>query len=309
MTEAAREALKVEGVRKRFGDVRALNGVDLTVERGEVFGFLGPNGAGKTTTIRILTGFVRADEGSASVLGLDAWRDTVAIKANVGFLPDTIAFGSGFTGQAFLDYMARLRGISGSPVRQAELLERLNLPQSALQRKVKGYSSGMAKKLALVQAMQHDPELLIMDEPTEALDPLVRQVLFEVIRESQQRGTTVFMSSHVLPDVQEVCGRVALIRDGRIVETGSVDSLREGKARTMDVEFRTPPVGGLSVPGVEVVLQEGAHWRLAVSGDLNVVIRELARHDLVDMTYERLSLENLFLGFYGESATGDEADG
>ena len=116
MTEAAREALKVEGVRKRFGDVRALNGVDLTVERGEVFGFLGPNGAGKTTTIRILTGFVRADEGSASVLGLDAWRDTVAIKANVGFLPDTIAFGSGFTGQAFLDYMARLRGISGRPV-------------------------------------------------------------------------------------------------------------------------------------------------------------------------------------------------
>ena len=258
MTEAAREALKVEGVRKRFGDVRALNGVDLTVERGEVFGFLGPNGAGKTTTIRILTGFVRTDEGSASVLGLDAWRDTVAIKANVGFLPDTIAFGSGFTGQAFLDYMARLRGISGRPVRQAELLERLNLPQSALQRKVKGYSSGMAKKLALVQAMQHDPELLIMDEPTEALDPLVRQVLFEVIRESQQRGTTVFMSSHVLPDVQEVCGRVALIRDGRIVETGSVDSLREGKARTMDVEFRTPPVGGLSIPGVEVVLQGGS---------------------------------------------------
>ena len=309
MTEAAREALKVEGVRKRFGDVRALNGVDLTVERGEVFGFLGPNGAGKTTTIRILTGFVRADEGSASVLGLDAWRDTVAIKAKVGFLPDTVAFGSGFTGQAFLDYMARLRGISGRPVRQAELLERLNLPQSALQRKVKGYSSGMAKKLALVQTMQHDPELLIMDEPTEALDPLVRQVLFEVIRESQQRGTTVFMSSHVLPDVQEVCGRVALIRDGRIVETGSVDSLREGKARTMDVEFRTPPVGGLSVPGVEVVSQEGAYWRLAVSGDLNAVIRELARHDLVDMTYERLSLENLFLGFYGESAKEDEADG
>ena len=309
MTEAAREALKVEGVRKRFGDVRALNGVDLTVERGEVFGFLGPNGAGKTTTIRILTGFVRADEGSASVLGLDAWRDTVAIKAKVGFLPDTVAFGSGFTGQAFLDYMARLRGITGKPARQAELLERLNLPQSALQRKVKGYSSGMAKKLALVQAMQHDPELLIMDEPTEALDPLVRQVLFEVIRESQLRGTTVFMSSHVLPDVQEVCGRVALIRDGRIVETGSVDSLREGKARTMDVEFRTPPVGGLSVPGVEVVSQEGAHWRLSVSGDLNAVIRELARHDLVDMTYERLSLENLFLGFYGESAKEAEADG
>ena len=299
------EAIRVEGVRKRFGVVEALRGVDLRVERGEVFGFLGPNGAGKTTTIRVLMGFIRRDRGSVYVLGSDAWRDTVAIKARVGFLPDVVAFGGGFTGQAFLDYTAGLRGMKQGAPRQAELLDRLEMPRSVLRRKVKGYSSGMAKKLALVQAMQHDPELLIMDEPTEALDPLMRQELFGLIREAQDRGATVFMSSHVLPDVQEVCERVALIRAGRIVERGSVDALREGKTRTMVVEFRTPPAGGISAPGVEVLSREGNRWRLAVSGDLNDVVRELAKHDLADMTYERLDLDELFLRYYGERAEED----
>ena len=309
MSEAGEQALSVADVYKRFGSVEALRGVDLSVEQGEIFGFLGPNGAGKTTTIRVLTGFIRADRGSARVLGMDAWRDTVAVKARLGFLPDVVAFASGLTGRDFLDYVASLRGIRGRLPRQAELLERLELPDAALRRKVKGYSSGMAKKLALVQAMQHDPDVLIMDEPTEALDPLMRQELFAIIRESRDRGATVFMSSHVLSDVEEVCGRVALIRNGRIVGTGSVEALREGKARTMDVEFREPPPNGLSIPGVEVLSRDGARWELAVSGDINEVLRELARHDIVDMTYERLSLENLFMGFYGEDGGKELASG
>ena len=301
-------AIEVAGARKRFGAVEALRGVDLRVERGEVFGFLGPNGAGKTTAIRILMGFVRRDAGEARVLGLDAWRDTVAVKARVGFLPDVIAFGGGFTGQAFLDYTASLRGMRGPSSRQTELLDRLQLSRSALQRKVRGYSSGMAKKLALAQAMQHDPELLIMDEPTEALDPLIRQELFALIREARLRGAAVFMSSHVLPDVQEVCERVALIRAGRIVETGAVDALRQGKTRTMTVEFRTPPPDGFSAPGVKVLSREGARWRLAVSGDVNDIVRELARHDLADFAYERMDLDELFLRYY-ESGEGEEHDG
>ena len=302
------QALSVAGVHKRFGDVEALRGVDLAVEQGEIFGFLGPNGAGKTTTIRVLTGFIRADAGSARVLGMDAWRETVAVKAKLGFLPDVVAFAGGITGRDFLNYVASLRGVRGKLPRQAELLERLELPDSALRRKVKGYSSGMAKKLGLVQAMQHDPDVLIMDEPTEALDPLMRQELFAIIREARDRGATVFMSSHVLSDVEEVCERVALIRDGRIVGTGSVDALREGKARTMEVEFRQPPSGVLAIPGVEVLSQEGARWELAVSGDVNEVLRELAKHDVADMTYERLSLEDLFMGFYGEGGGKELAD-
>lgn len=300
ISEEAR-ALSVSGVHKRFGVVQALRGVDLSVEQGAIFGFLGPNGAGKTTTIRVLTGFIRADEGNAQVLGMDAWSDTVAIKARLGFLPDVVAFASGFTGQEFLNYVASLRGIRGRIPRQAELLERLELPDAALRRKVKGYSSGMAKKLGLVQAMQHDPDVLIMDEPTEALDPLMRQELFAIIREGRDRGATVFMSSHVLSDVEEVCERVALIRDGRIVGTGSVEALREGKARTMEIEFRGAPPAALAIPGVEVLSKDGARWELAVSGDINEVLRELAKHDIADMTYERLSLESLFMGFYGEN--------
>ena len=296
--DGAEDALRVERLRKRFGGVEALAGVDLAVRRGEVFGFLGPNGAGKTTAIRILTGFIRADHGEARVLGMDAWRDSVAVKARLGFLPDVIAFGGGFTGQAFLDYTARLRGLRGELPRQKELLDRLELPDAALRRNVKGYSSGMAKKLALVHAMRHDPDLLIMDEPTEALDPLVRQEFFAVIREMRARGTTVFMSSHVLPDVQEVCGRVALIRAGSIAGTGSVDALREGKARTMEIEFRAPPPDGFAVPGAEIAARDGTRLRLAVSGDVNAVIRELAKLDLADLVYERLSLEDLFMDFY-----------
>ena len=300
MSGAGTQALSVSGVHKRFGNVEALRGVDLSVGQGEIFGFLGPNGAGKTTTIRVLMGFIRADQGSAQVMGMDAWSETVAIKARLGFLPDVVAFASDFTGQDFLSYLASLRGLRSRLPRQVELLERLELADAALRRKVKGYSSGMAKKLALVQAMQHDPDVLIMDEPTEALDPLMRQELFAIIREARDRGATVFMSSHVLSDVEEVCERVALIRAGRIVGTGSVESLREGKARTMAVEFRAPPPDGFSIPGVEVLSREGTRWELAVSGDINAVLRELARHDLADMTYERLSLEDLFMGFYGE---------
>lgn len=299
--------LEVEGVRKSFGQIQALAGVDLSVARGEVFGFLGPNGAGKTTLIRILTGFIQADHGWPRILGLDAWRDTVTIKSRIGFLPDVVVFGSGLSGWDFLNYMGRLRGIRGRPVRQAELLERLQLSESALGRKVKGYSSGMAKKLGLVQAMQHDPELLIMDEPTEALDPLIRQAFFDALREARDRGTTVFMSSHVLPDVQEVCGRVGLIRDGRIAGLGSVDSLRQGKARTMEVRFKKSPPAGFEVPGAKVLSREGERWRFLAFGDINEVVRALAAQELLDLVYERQSLDEVFVEYYGgQEGTADD---
>ena len=300
-------AILLDGVRKHFGRVEALRGVDFDVARGEVFGFLGPNGAGKTTTIRVLLGFIKANAGRAEVLGFDARRQSVEIKRYVGFLPDTISFGTGLTGGQFLRHIARLHGVDGTPLLQRELLDRLELSDAALRRGVKGYSTGMAKKLALVQAMQHDPELLVLDEPTESLDPLMRQELFAIFRALKQRGVTIFMSSHVLADVEEICERVALIRNGRIVSFGPVDDLRRGQVRTMTVTLRNASER-FDTPGGRVVSRDGATVRLSVDGDINDVVRGLGAHDLQDLVYERMSLDELFLGFYKDQdgeETGD----
>ncbi|MDA0797472.1 MAG: ABC transporter ATP-binding protein [Chloroflexi bacterium] len=296
-------AILLHGVTKHFGSVQALRGVDFDVQRGEVFGFLGPNGAGKTTAIRVLTGFISLDAGTAQVLGFDVGRESVEIKRHLGFLPDTISFGRGLTGEAFLNHIGRLHGFRGAPPMQRELLDRLELSSSALKRGVKGYPTGMGKKLALVQAMQHDPELLILDEPTESLDPLVRQTLFELFRDLQKRGTTIFMSSHVLADVEEICERVALIREGRVVRFGPEDDLRVGRVRTMKVTLREA-TDAFAVEGGRVVERDDRVVRLAVEGDINDVIRGLAGYDIEDVLYERMSLEELFLGYY----RGDEGE-
>ena len=290
-------AIQLQGMTKAYGALQALQGVDMTVEQGDLFGFLGPNGAGKTTTIRVLMGLIRPDGGGVRLFGLEAWGDSVALKRRIGFVPDNAAIYGSMTGRQFLDYLGRLHELHRPPL-QGELLDRLELSEAALGRKLKGYSYGMKQKVMLVQAMQHDPDLLIMDEPTASLDPLVRQAFFSLLREFHGRGHTVFMSSHVLSDVEEVCEQVAIIRDGRLVSAGPVAELREGYTRTMWVEFRQPPANGLSAPGIKVVSQEGAVWRLAVSGDINPVLRELATYDLADLTFERTSLEELFMGYY-----------
>ena len=296
------ETISLEGVTKSYGNVHALNGVEMTVKAGGLFGFLGPNGAGKTTTIRILTGFIRADGGSARVFGLDAWKDSVALKQRTGFLPDTPAVYGGLTGREYLDYLSHLRGHRQPPAFQRELLDRLELPEAALRRNLKGYSHGMRQKVMLIQAMQHDPELLIMDEPTDALDPLMRQAFFSIVHEFHDRGRTVFMSSHVLSDVEAVCERVAIIRGGVIVSVGSVEELRKGYVRTMWVEFQKPPADGIRAPGVSVVSKEGNLWQLAIAGDINPLLRELACYDLVDLVFERPSLEEMFLEHYRQEA-------
>ncbi|MEK9659153.1 MAG: ABC transporter ATP-binding protein [Chloroflexota bacterium] len=304
MSEAA---ITLEGVRKRFGPVQALDGMDLSVPSGSIFGFLGPNGAGKTTSIRVLTGFIRAGEGQVRVLGLDPWRQAVDVHQRTGFLPDAVAFGSGFTGQEFLDYTARLHGLSARPARQRELLERLELSGEALGRKVKYYSSGMAKKVGLVRAMQHAPELLIMDEPTEALDPLMRQALFAILREERERGATVFFSSHVLSDVEEVCEEVALVRAGRVIRTGGVEALRAAAPRVLTVRLRGEPPAVMGVPGAEEVGREGPLVRLRVTAEAAEVARALAALDIEDFTYERPDLEELFLTMYGDGAAPERA--
>jgi len=215
----------------------------------------------------------------------------------MGFLPDSAALYGGLTGREFLDYVGRLHGRRQPPL-QRQLLDGLELSDSALQRKLKGYSQGMKQKVMLVQAIQHGPDLLILDEPTDAFDPLVRRAFFGLMRELNSHGATIFMSSHILPDVQELCDRVAIIRDGKLVSIGSVEALSKRYRRRMQVIFREPPPDSLSASGVEVVSKEGRSWGLSVSGDINPLLRELSGYDLDDLVFERTSLEEMFMGYY-----------
>ncbi len=282
---------------KRYGKFNALQGFSLDIASGEIFGFLGPNGAGKTTTIRIVMGLLKATSGSAQVFGLDAWTSRVEIKRRLGFLPDVGDVYDSLSGAEALEYLGQLSGRPSKERRRA-LSERLALSDADLHRKIKGYSRGMKRKIAIVQAMELDPELVIMDEPTEGLDPLMQQALFDLIREQHRKGATVFMSSHKLSEVEELCQRVGILRQGTLVALDTVQQLRQKKVRRLEIEFRNVPIDGLDLPGATLLAKDGKRWALAVQGDVNVVIRALAQHDLVDVVFEQASLEDIFLDFY-----------
>ena len=290
--------IKLHSLTKNYGKVNALCGVDLSIDPGTIFGFLGPNGAGKSTTIRILMGFIKPTSGNATIFGMDSWKKSTTLKSRIGFVPDTIRFGKSFTGQSFLDYTAQLRGIKGTPVFQRQLLDQLEMSEQVLKRKLHTYSSGMAKKIALIQAMQHKPDLMIFDEPTEALDPLSRKTLFLTMKELQKGGSTILMSSHILPDVQEICETIALIKNGSIESEGSVDQLRQGKSRNMTVEFSTLPDTDPVIPGITILSKEGNIWKFNVLDNLQGMLQYLTSQEIVDLEYQQLSLEDLFLSAY-----------
>ena len=297
--------IQLNSLTKNYGKVNALQGVNLSIESGTIFGFLGPNGAGKSTTIRILMGFIKPTSGTATVFGLDSWQHSTALKARIGFVPDTIRFGKSFTGRSFLDYTARLRGITGIPILQKELLDQLEMPEQVLKRKLHTYSSGMAKKIALIQAIQHKPDVMIFDEPTEALDPIARKTLFTFMNQLKHEGSTILMSSHILPDVQEICETISLIKNGHIESEGSVDQLRFGKSRNMTVEFNKLPSSDPAISGVTVVSKDGNTWEFNILHNLQGMLKYLVTQDIVDLEYQQLSLENLFLSAY-EAHDGEE---
>jgi len=302
----AETAIRTEGLTKFYGEARGIVDVDLAVRSGEIFGFLGPNGAGKSTTIRILLDLIRPTSGKASVMGLDAQAETVAVRGVVGYLPGEASFYDELGGDAFLDLLARV-GNRQAP-RRAELLERLELDAS---RKIARYSRGMKQKLAMVAALQHDPELLILDEPTSGLDPLVQQEFYAILREFSERGRTVFFSSHVLSEVERLCDRVAVIREGRIVTVDEIAALREKMVRRLVVTFAEPVAAGrLEVPGVTVVSAEGERVAMDVTGGLDGLIKRLAQFEIVDMEFDRPSLEQTFLEMYTgeEGEDGDDGD-
>jgi ABC-2 type transport system ATP-binding protein len=287
-------AIRTVGLTKFYGSNRGIEDVDLAVRPGEIFGFLGPNGAGKSTTIRALLDLIRPTSGQAQVLGMDAQRDSVAVRAVVGYLPGEASFYEELSGIAFLDLLAQ---VGNRPAElRAGLLERLDLDAS---RRIARYSRGMKQKLAVVAALQHDPEVLILDEPTSGLDPLVQQEFYAILREFSVKGRTVFFSSHVLSEVERLCDRVAVIREGRIVTVDEIAELREKMVRRMTVTFAGPvPAEQIAVAGTSVVETVGNTVTLNVGEGLDALLKRIAGFEVVDLEYERPNLEETFLELY-----------
>lgn len=281
---------------KTYGPHRGITEVDLGVESGEVMGFLGPNGAGKTTTMRILLDLIRPTAGRASVFGIDAQADPVAVHRRIGYLPGEFNLYDRLTGEQTLRYFGNLRG-GVDPAYRAELVERLDLDTS---RKFKEYSKGNKQKVGLIVALQHRPELLILDEPTSGLDPLVQQTFFELVREAKAEGRTVFLSSHVISEVERSCDRVAIIREGRLVRVDRVDALRDMAIRRVELRFAGPvPTDEFArIDGVHNVVAEDHVLRMEVAGPLSPVVRLAARYELNDFESHEPDLEDVFLAEY-----------
>ena len=290
------DALQVENLVKSYGAVRALRGVSFAVPAGEVFGYLGPNGAGKTTTLRAVLGLVRPDAGAVRILGERA--GPASARRGVGYLPGELSLYGAMTGGAVLDYFAAFRP-ERPPVLRGRLLEAFGVSGSALGQRVKTLSHGTKQKLGLIVAMQHDPELLILDEPTAGLDPLVQQAFREAVADCAARGRAVLFSSHVLSEVEAVCDRVAILREGELVTSGTIAELRGLMVRRLEVRFRGPAPADLAgVPGVRGVEAAGAGAVLWVEGDVNPVLRRLAACDLERFVFPEPQLEDVFQRYY-----------
>jgi ABC-type multidrug transport system ATPase subunit len=290
--------IEVAGLTKSYGNKRGITNVSFQVEEGEVFGFLGPNGAGKTTTIRLLMALLRADAGTARIAGLDSWQHSVEIKRLIGYLPGEPSLDPGLTGGQILEYFGNLRGgVDQAYLKQ--LIKRLDLDPS---RKFRQYSSGNKRKVVLIQAFMHRPRLLILDEPTNGLDPLNQQEFGRMVKEVRDEGRTVFLSSHILSEVEQMCSRVAIIREGRLVRVGGVPELKDIKRHEVTITFANamPAEVFKRLPGVEQVeqLADGHTLRLAISGELDVVIKTAAQHPIISLTSHEPSLEDIFLRYY-----------
>ena len=292
--------IQTEKLTKSYGEHRGIIDIDLQVNEGEAFGFLGPNGAGKTTTIRTLLDHLRPTSGRATIFGIETTVDPVAIHRRIGYLPGEFALYDKLTGGQTIDYFANLRG-GVDAAYQADLIRRLDIDTS---RKFKEYSKGNKQKVGLIVALQHRPDLLILDEPTSGLDPLVQQTFFEVIREAKAEGRTVFLSSHILGEVEKTCDRVAIIRDGLLVKVDRVEALRDLAHHQVELRFSGEvPVAAFSrLPGVSDVTADEHVLRLRVSGSITPVVREAARYELLDFVSREPSLEETFLAEYGRTA-------
>lgn len=292
-------AIETRGLTKTYGSGKGIREVSLTVQEGEMFGFLGPNGAGKTTTIRVLLDFLRPDAGTAHVLGLDCQKDSLQVRKLIGFLPGEVHLEERLTGEEVLTSFARYRkGVD--PRYRRELCERLEIA-SGLSRPIRTYSKGMKQKVAIVQALMHRPRLLILDEPTEGLDPLVQHTFFQLLTEARRDGATVFMSSHVLSEVERTCDRVALIRSGRMLVTEEIQALKARATRKVEASLvESAPPETFALPGVEAESHGGGRWTFTVTGEIDSLVKRLAAFTVKDLHVARASLEEIFMRYYAE---------
>jgi ABC-2 type transport system ATP-binding protein len=312
------EAIVTAGLTKRYGhgrlpihrprpggaaatEIRALEDLTIEVHEGEIFGFLGPNGAGKSTTIRLLLGFLHPTAGSGTVFGLDTVRNSVEIRRRTGYLPGGIALYDTLTGERLLEYLGDLTGRPS--VRRAELCDQLELSDATLRRLVRDYSRGMRQKIGIVQALQHDPELAILDEPTEGLDPLMQRAFYSILDQLKAAGRTIFFSSHVLSEVERVCDRVAIVRRGRLVALEDVDALLAHRKRNVELRAMPPAPALDGVAGVSnVKVSPDGRITLQLEGDVGPFLGAIRDSTVVDLTIEPAHLEEAFLELYRDEA-------
>jgi ABC-2 type transport system ATP-binding protein len=292
-------AILTKGLTKDYGSGRGLFELDLEVEPGEVFGYLGPNGAGKTTTIRLLMGMISPTAGRGEIFGLDTHRDAVAVKRLVGYVPGELPQFGGMRGKEIVAYIAGLRGGVES-VRVAALASRLELD---LGQKFREYSRGNKQKLAILLGLVHEPRLLILDEPTGGLDPLNQQEFYRMVREARDHGATVFLSSHILSEVERTCDHVGIIRHGRLVRVANLADLREMHVHQVDIEFASAPPEGtidaiLGVPGIEQVTAENHRVTCVARGEIGPLLRAVANAEVTNLVSREPSLEDVFLAYY-----------
>jgi ABC-2 type transport system ATP-binding protein len=295
------DAILTASLSKSYGDVLALDNLDLQVRTGEIFGYLGPNGAGKTTTIRLLLDIIRPSSGSAEVLGLDPRKDGVQLRRRVGYLPGDFIVDGRQTSREFLTFLGNLRG--GLPASTMEdIADRLDFD---LGRRIGSLSKGNRQKVGLIQAFMHEPELLILDEPTSGLDPLMTREFLSMATEARARGQTVFMSSHILSEIQQVADQAGIIRKGRLITIDDVDALRSRAMREVRVSF-----GGAvaraefeNIEGVSELVVDGSVLRCRLTGEADVFVKTAARHRVIDFISEEPDLEELFFHYYTEEAS------
>ncbi len=296
-------AIDLHGVVKTFGATRALDGLDLTVSTGEVHGFLGPNGSGKSTAIRVLLGLLRADSGSAALLGGDPWREAATLHRRLAYVPGDVSLWPNLTGGEVIDLLGRLRG-GLDETRRADLLERFELDPT---KRARSYSKGNRQKVALVAALSSDVELLLLDEPTSGLDPLMESVFQECIDDFRRAGRTVLLSSHILAEVERLCDRVTIIRSGRAVESGTLAELRHLTRTSVSAELVGEPRGLAELPGVHDLSVDGRRVRFDIeTADLDAALGALVRAGVATLTCQPPTLEELFLRHYGDRVGEEE---